>query len=76
MGTCGSRNETSKEIDLSLKSLDKDLKKQIKILLLGPGESGKSTIFKQMKIIQDEGGFHNPSYGISREISIRIAFLK
>lgn len=23
----------------------------------GPGESGKSTVFKQMKIIQDDGGF-------------------
>jgi len=47
----------SKEIELMLKEASKKKNKQVKILLLGPGESGKSTIFKQMKIIQDNGGF-------------------
>jgi len=59
MGTmqCTSRPEKSILINNELKVLQKEIKKQIKILLLGPGESGKSTIFKQMKIIQDNGGF-------------------
>eukprot|EP01124_Arcella_intermedia_P003358 TRINITY_DN1183_c0_g1_i1.p1 TRINITY_DN1183_c0_g1~~TRINITY_DN1183_c0_g1_i1.p1 ORF type:complete len:368 (-),score=69.60 TRINITY_DN1183_c0_g1_i1:110-1129(-) len=40
-----------------MKALAVDIQQTIKILLLGPGESGKSTVFKQMKIIQDDGGF-------------------
>jgi len=59
MGQCGSSEERkrSQEIDKILSGDRKRLREEIKLLLLGPGESGKSTIFKQMKIIQDNGGF-------------------
>lgn len=38
---------------------NKDKKKDVKILLLGSGESGKSTIVKQMKIIHQNGFSEN-----------------
>jgi guanine nucleotide-binding protein subunit alpha len=43
-------------IDKSLKNDKKMMDRTIKILLLGAGESGKSTIIKQMRIIHS-GGF-------------------
>ena len=47
----------TKEVDRWLNEQRRKALNEIKLLLLGPGESGKSTIFKQMKIIQKDGGF-------------------
>lgn len=57
MGCTESRGDpqqaaVSKQIDVDLRKQMEESKKQVKMLLLGPGESGKSTVFKQMKIIQ------------------------
>jgi len=61
MGNClgGSDpgRQKSQGIDEEIRKYRQQLEREQKILLLGPGESGKSTVFKQMKIIQDGGGF-------------------
>jgi len=44
----------SKEIDKSLSREKTYVKKLVKILLLGAGESGKSTFLKQMRIIHGQ----------------------
>jgi len=61
MGCVSSTPESkhSSDIDKAINDDRKRIKSEVKILLLGPGESGKSTIFKQMKIIQDNGGYTN-----------------
>ncbi|KAJ7741980.1 heterotrimeric G-protein alpha subunit, GPA3-like protein [Mycena maculata] len=63
MGNCGSQpdraeKERSDAIDRQLEEDSKKFKKECKILLLGSGESGKSTIVKQMKIIHQDGFSH------------------
>ncbi|KAF7297814.1 Heterotrimeric G-protein alpha subunit [Mycena kentingensis (nom. inval.)] len=60
MGACASQPDRaakshSDEIDRQLDEDSKKYKKECKILLLGSGESGKSTIVKQMKIIHSTG---------------------
>lgn len=47
---------TSRQIDLVLKKERETFQSTIKLLLLGAGECGKSTILKQMKILHS-GGF-------------------
>ncbi|KAJ7508313.1 G-protein alpha subunit [Mycena galericulata] len=56
MGACASQQaRRSNEIDRQLAEDSKWYKGECKILLLGSGESGKSTIVRQMKIIHQAG---------------------
>ena len=60
MGACASvQDRSAKErsdlIDRQIEEDSRRFRKECKILLLGSGESGKSTIVKQMKIIHQNG---------------------
>ncbi|XP_055352615.1 guanine nucleotide-binding protein G(i) subunit alpha-like [Paramacrobiotus metropolitanus] len=47
--------EKSRQIDRGIRADEVRRNREVKLLLLGAGESGKSTIVKQMKIIHDHG---------------------
>jgi len=45
----------TRKIDAEIRSTKKARTKEIKLLMLGAGESGKSTVLKQMKVLHREG---------------------
>ncbi|GAA5816427.1 hypothetical protein MFLAVUS_009956 [Mucor flavus] len=47
--------QTNKTIERQIKADEKKLRSEVKLLLLGNGESGKSTVIKQMRLIHASG---------------------
>ncbi|KAJ3030633.1 UNVERIFIED_CONTAM: hypothetical protein HDU68_008386 [Siphonaria sp. JEL0065] len=74
MGNCVSAEAAaaaaaSKEIDKSLKLEMKATEQNIKLLLLGAGETGKSTVLKQIKLI------HGTGYTDEDRVAYRVTIL-
>lgn len=70
MGICKSKPDVSGASAAIERDIKKDREKQrseVKLLLLGAGESGKSTILKQMKLIH-EGGYTTSELRAFRQI--------
>ncbi len=55
MGACASAEVRAAQIDKLLEEDTRRLKMECKVLLLGSGESGKSTVVKQMEITHHNG---------------------
>lgn len=49
------QRRVNKDIERQLRRHDRHMLRELKVLLLGTGESGKSTLIKQMRIIQGTG---------------------
>ncbi|KAM4532240.1 guanine nucleotide-binding protein subunit alpha-14-like [Fundulus diaphanus] len=58
----------SREIERQLQRDKNNLKRELKLLLLGTGESGKSTFIKQMRIIHGAGYSEADRKGFTRDV--------
>nr|7XXH_A Chain A, Guanine nucleotide-binding protein G(11) subunit alpha [Homo sapiens] len=58
--------ERSKMIDRNLRRDKRDARRELKLLLLGTGESGKSTFIKQMRIIHGAGYSEEDKRGFTK----------
>ncbi|KAJ3158459.1 guanine nucleotide-binding protein subunit alpha [Irineochytrium annulatum] len=61
------QKQRNDEIEAALKKEKLNQRNEVKMLLLGAGESGKSTILKQMKLIHDNG-YNNDEREAFKEI--------
>jgi len=65
--TTGAQKSLNKSIEDKIQAQRKEEKEAVKVLLLGAGECGKSTILKQMKII-NAAGFSEDEENEAREL--------
>uniref|UniRef100_H2ZFG0 Uncharacterized protein n=1 Tax=Ciona savignyi TaxID=51511 RepID=H2ZFG0_CIOSA len=83
MGCAPSRSDEEKGSKKASDMIDKQLKKdqeaarkEVKLLLLGAGESGKSTIAKQMKILHQDGFSESERFSRKHRPVRMVAILK
>lgn len=55
MGNANGKDDIDQQVAADLKQRKDEMAKEFKILILGSGESGKSTIFKQIRILRNNG---------------------
>uniref|UniRef100_A0A3P9I279 Guanine nucleotide-binding protein subunit alpha n=1 Tax=Oryzias latipes TaxID=8090 RepID=A0A3P9I279_ORYLA len=71
-GEASERLRIHREIERQLRRDKRDLHRELKLLLLGTGESGKSTFIKQMRIIHGKGYSEADKKGFIRLVNQNI----